>query len=104
MQSALRDLLTETLTIAPFLSRDEWGATTYGTPVTVPCRIEERTQIVMGASGPLRVMETKVWVDGATVVNQRSHVTFADGTVAPIQAMETWRDELGNLDHFVLFF
>jgi len=104
MDPVLRTLLTETLTIAPFLSQDAYGAPTYGAPVTVPCRIEERTQIVMGASGPLRVMETKVWVDGDTVVNQRSRVTFTDGTDAPIQAMETWQDELGNLDHIVLFF
>jgi hypothetical protein len=104
MDPAFLDLLTQTLTIAPFLSQDAYGAPTYGTPVTVPCYIEQRSSVAIGASGPLRVMETKVWVDGNTVVDQRSRVTFADGTVAPIQAMERWPDMAGNTDHVVLFF
>jgi hypothetical protein len=104
MHPAKARLLTETLRIAPHQGQDMYGKPVYGTDVTVQARIERHFETQMGPNGAQLTEETQVYVNGDTVVEERSRITFEDGAVVPLEGIKPVLDPQGSIDHFVLFF
>lgn len=103
LDPALREMLTETLLIAPFLERDEFGVASYGPAVATPCRIQRRILTAFTATGRQLIPETKIFVDGNAVITTASQLTMPDGTSPPIQGLQVSKDEHGVLDHYTIF-
>src|SRR5262249_37360364 len=101
MHPALKALLHDPVTLAPYTGTDAYGKPTYGPAVSYLGRLERRYQTVLGATGRVVVEETKVFLDETAVVNTQSQLTIA-GQVIPIQALTRVQDEHGTLDHIVL--
>jgi hypothetical protein len=102
MHAALREMLTDTITVAPVLSRDAYGVTTYGPAVSRPARIQRRMLTLFGATGRQIVPSTKIVLDGDVPISDMDQITLDDGTQPPIQGIETYTDEQGNLDHYTV--
>src|SRR6476660_3106144 len=102
MDPTLRALLTDTLLHAASTGRDAYGVQTFGTAVARPGRIQRRMLTLFTASGRTIVPETKIFLDGNAPIADSDRLTLPDGTMAPIQGVETHVDEFGAIDHYVI--
>lgn len=103
MEPAQRELLTETLLVAPQIGPDDYGVHTYGTAVAYPCRIHRRMLTLFTGSGRQLVPETKIYLDGDAVVSEQSQITLPDGTTPPIQRLRVSKDDRGAIDHYIVY-
>jgi len=104
MEPALKALLVQTLLIAPYTGQSPYGAPTFGVDVPTPARIERHFQTMLTTTGAQLVEETKAFVDGDAVVNERSRVTFEDGSIVPLEGIKPVLAIDGTIHHFELFF
>ena len=108
LPTALRALLTRTVTIASASSRDAGGAATYGTAVTYPARVEHRQRQVKDGNGRDVLATTVVYVGtnttgaGLPSATPQSRITLPDGTTPPILTVER-QDDLDGAHHEVVF-
>lgn len=102
MEQVLKAMLQDPLSIAPWQSVDGYGKPTYGPAVAYLGRIQREYDTEMGASGPMLVEKTKIYVAEDTVVDTRSQLTI-EGKVVPIQGLKPVQNEFGDIDHYVLF-
>ena len=102
MDPVLKDMLHDPITIAPYTGHDAYGKPTYGAPVAYLGRIQRAFDTEMGASGPMLLEKSKMYVDETTVVDTRSQLTI-EGKVVPIQGVKPVQDEHGDLDHYILY-
>lgn len=103
MDPVLAAMLTETVTIAPYTGHNAYGVPTYGAAVSYPARIQREFQTLSTNVGPQLVEETRLFLDGNAVVDERSRITLPDGAAPPIEGIKPVRDELGTLDHWVVY-
>lgn len=95
-------MLQDTVQIAPLTGRDVYGAVTTGVAVSRPARIQQRMVTLFTGGGRQVVPETKVVLDGDVPLPDGFVMTLPDGTQAPIQGIETYTNEQGNVDHYTL--
>lgn len=104
METALLALLTETLTVAPYLSQDAYGKPTYGPPVMYPAREEWKIRRIVDQTGQERISRARVFFDGNVPLTMRDHVTLTDGTAPPILLLYHVRDISGGIHHLEVSF
>jgi hypothetical protein len=74
-------MMTQTVTVAPLVSRDGYGKPTYGTAVSYRCRlVGSRKQVVDGAGRQVTSMWTAYLMSNA-VIDPLSLVTLTTGDV-----------------------
>lgn len=100
MDGALEALLTETVSIKPKTGLDAsgYGGPAYGTAVTSKSRVTGSSRILKLPEGQEIHATHEVVVPPATVVNVEDLVTIA-GVDWPVVAVETPRDETGDVHH-----
>jgi hypothetical protein len=100
MDPALTAMLVHTISHAAWLSQDGYGAPTFGTPVLRPARVEPQVRRITNAQGQERVSRALVFLDGEVVLDLRDRLTLPDGTVPPIQRIDTLTDaDTATVDH-----
>lgn len=111
-ENDFRELMPTTITVEPMTAEGTgtgYGVRTYGTAVTYQARIRHKLQRVINLEGHITWAKHKVWIaplvsDGSLPdLDERSRVTFPDGTQPQMLAMEHLDDEDG-LHHVVLWF
>ena len=106
--TALKALFTRSVTIEPASGLSAGGATTYGTSVSYPARVERRNQLVKGGNGRDVLATTVVYVGSNTTgaglpsATPQSRITLPDGTTPPILAVDR-QDDLSGAHHEVVF-
>lgn len=104
MDAALLALLTETLTVAPYLSQDAYGKPTYGPSVTYAAREEWKIRRIVDQTGQERISRARVFFDGDVTLTLRDQVTLTDGTTPPILLLYHVRDLSGGTHHLEVSF
>jgi hypothetical protein len=92
MEPALRGMLTQTITQAPYTGQDMYGKPSYGPPLARPAHIEFRVETLADQQGQERVSNTVVTCDGDVPMSLRDKVTLPDGTSPAIQVVERLED------------
>lgn len=104
MDAALQALLTETLTVKPYLTQDAYGRPTYGPPVTYAAREEWRIRQIVDQTGQERISRARVFFDGNVPLTLRDQVTLTDGTSPPILLLYHVRGMQGAISHLEVSF
>lgn len=104
MDPALVAMLTETLTVAPYLGQDAYGTPTFGPPAHYPAREEWKVRRIVDQSGQERVSRARVFFDGNVLLTLRDQVTLTDGTAPPILLLAAVRAVNGTRSHWEVSF
>lgn len=91
------DLMTQLVTVEPFISRDAYGAPTYGAPTTYRARINAKSHFIRTSDAEQVVARGMAWLaaDGPISVNDR--ITMPDGSQPLILDSNAENDEDGPL-------
>jgi hypothetical protein len=79
---------------------DSWEGDTYGDPIEIPARVEERARVVAGVGGAEVRSVTEAYVVADVRIGDQ--VDFGAG-FETIEARNTEVDLAGNFSHYVLF-
>jgi hypothetical protein len=79
-----KDLATDEVELAQFLSRDEYGAPSYGSPVTYTARVVYNSRQVHDAKGNLRMSQGFVWMEYLATLTEEDQITLPDGSTPEI--------------------
>ena len=101
--SDFRDLMPDTVQIAPFLASDDHGAPGFGTAVARRARVVLRPVRLRRPDGSDTVARGQVWLADTDPVDVRDRLVLPDGATAEILAVEAPPDEAG-LHHLKLYF
>lgn len=100
----LKDLMPDSVVWSPFVSRDQFGAPTYGTPTTLRARVVRKHRLVRDISGQQVVSTAQAWIiSGDSEIGSTDQVTLPDGTTPVIAAVERQGDEVGGRHTKVMF-
>jgi len=80
--------LRQTITIAPYSSMNDYGEATYGTAVSVACRLVQENKMVRDRGGRETVSTVNITIDGSIDVDVRDLITLPDTTTPPILSIE----------------
>jgi len=72
----LIDLFTEEIIVEPYVSETDYGAVTYGAPVTYPAQFAGKVSTVIGSDGQEHVSMVQVILGGAFGVTSRDRFTL----------------------------
>ena len=70
------DFLTQTVTIAPFVSQNSYGDPTYGTAITYKCRIELKNRMIRDLMGQERVTRGRLYINTRTIPSAKDQITL----------------------------
>jgi hypothetical protein len=91
------DMMTQTITRQPFITRDTYLKPTYGAPVKYNCRTVYKSKNIIGKDG--QVVATRGYSIIATTdpIAANDLITLDDGTIATIVGVNAENDEVGPL-------
>lgn len=90
--------LTHTITVEPYAGPTPYGPS-YGAPVTVSCRVEDETQMVLDANGVEVVSSSKVFCDSDVDIPVESRVTVDGRTTRVLSVLDLSTGGLSTMDH-----
>lgn len=97
IESALSDLMIDSITIANSSSLDAYGKHSYATPTTVShCRVQTGAHKVTDQDGQEIVATGKVYVAGVPTVTPESKITLPDGSTPRVLIVDRFADERGS--------
>ena len=100
----LKDLMPDTASWKPFVSRDRAGASTFGSATAIDsCRLVQKNQMVRDRSGNDVLSTAHLWIPSDEAVTPESEVTLSDGSAPPIISVLRIPDENGD-KHTKVFF
>lgn len=91
------DMLTDSVQVAPFVSRDSYGAATFGTDVAYASRVVFKNHFIRGPDGEMISSRGFAIIARATAINVKDRITLSDGTKPPILDSNLNSDEDGPL-------
>ena len=92
------DFMTDLVTIEPMLSKDEYGAPSFGTAVQYQCRIDGATKQRVTLEGVERTVNAMIYIPGVPGIGPFDRVTLPAGFVPqqpPIMRVNPLTDEGG---------
>lgn len=95
MDYELKKLLKETVSIKPLSSINAYNEPTFGSAVSVACRIQQKVMVIFDSEGKETVSHTQIFVNGDTVVTVDSQITLPAGTTPRILQITQSPDETG---------
>lgn len=107
MDDVFQELMTQTCTIAPFTSRNEFGDRATGDAVTYPCRQEVKQHLVVNIQGEEVVARSRVFVgrssSGAlpTTITPDDLFTDPDSNTPPVLSVDAYPAH-SDAEHVVL--
>jgi hypothetical protein len=104
IDTALTDIMVDTITLAAVSAKDAYGKHTWSTAVTVAnCRVQTGNHKVVDATGVEAIAVGKVYVPGSPALSLFDKVTLPDGTQPPIITIDRVGDEIGS-NHTVIHY
>lgn len=92
------DMMTQAVTVQPFVSRNQYGAAAYASPLTYKARVNFKTHWVRGPEGEQIVARGVAWINtGDDTITVNDLVTLPDGTMPKILQVNGENDESGPL-------
>lgn len=91
----LLDLMPNTVTVQPFVSRDSYGAASYGSPVSYRARVNYKTHNILGSDGQLILSNGTIWMACDDPMTADDRVTLDDGSTPVILKVVRETDETG---------
>lgn len=92
------DFMTDTITIEPLASRDDYGAPTYGPGIDYPCRIDGATKQRVSIEGVERSINAMIYILGNPIIGPTDRLTLPSTFVPqqpPILRVNPFTDESG---------
>lgn len=89
------ELMTQTVTIAPFSSNNAYGEPSFGTAVSYSARVVNKPKMIRNAQGKEVVSMAQTWLYGSPTVTPDDRITLPDGTQPPILYVAQYPDENG---------
>ena len=90
------DMMKQTVSISPFVSRDQYGVPTYGTAKVVKARIGNDSRIIKSPDGSMITVTASVWLGKALNVTTQDRILLPDGTTPPILKVEQPWDQVDH--------
>lgn len=81
-------LFNQEVTVEPLVLRTRNRAPSYGTAVTVKCRVEYGRKELRGRDGDVLISEARIYCGPDEVVDNDSRVTLPDGTQQQVLFIE----------------
>ncbi len=72
------DLMPQTVTVEPLVSRDAYGAPTYGAPATYQARVYFKTRYVRTAGAEEVVARGRCWIATVAPIDTTARITLPD--------------------------
>ena len=107
MDDVFQELMTQTCTITPFASKNEFGDNTSTSAVTYPCRQEVKQHLVVNAQGQEVVARSRIFVGrssaGAlpTTITPDDLFTDPDSNTPPVISVDIYPAN-SNAEHVVI--
>ncbi len=102
----LAEMFTDTVAIERFIQTTGDGDDTYGSPMTVPCRISEKIQKVLMPDGREVVSRVKITINAKPKCTVMDRFTFPDGylprTAKPMAV--SWHQDENGPHHETAYF
>jgi len=99
------ELCAHAVTVEPFLLKDGYGASTYGSAATIRCRIQGQMKSVTTRDGSQRASSVQIYCGPSPLVGPDDRVTLPADFVPrqpPILSVQRESDEEG-LHHQVIY-
>jgi len=97
------DLMPHLVDHAEYAGRADYGAVSYGSPVSYTARVTYKNQRVRIADGSEVVARGTVWIAGTPSIDPEDQITLPDDSTPPILSVEKYADEDGDLFVKVFF-
>ena len=97
--SLFDDFMTDTVTIEPLLSKDDYGIESYGGGTLYACRIDVGTKQTVNINGVERSVDAMVYLLGTLPIGPTDRLTLPAGfspQQPPILRVSPFTDELGS--------
>ena len=99
MHSALRAMLTDTVSHAVATGQDDYGQPTYAPATARPARIEYKVRRIRNAQGDEVISRCRVFLEGSPAVGIQDQLLLPDGTAPKIQLAYEVHDVDGSPHH-----
>jgi hypothetical protein len=100
-------LMTDTVSVAPFVSNSAYGVATHGTAVSYPCRVEHRIPFIRGADGRTLPIQDVVYVfptsDGSLPEATPESRVILPGSTSPAPVLATEAFTYDDMNHEVIY-
>lgn len=97
MYESLKPWINVSVTVKPFNKRSATGDKLFGEPYTIQCYPQGEVNIVRNWQGVEVVSNTKLHIDGKSVISKFDNVIF-EGEELPVQAISTfYRDGVPDI-------
>lgn len=94
-ETALDDLMSETVTIAPATTVNRYGAAAYGAPVSVAAHVAMANEVFTSPDGRLLQETGRAYLSGVHAVGENDLLTLPDGSTPTIMLVAQRYDESG---------
>ena len=95
MEADLRALFLDTITVEPFIGRDQDGKPTFGGGVPYKCRIQNLTRAERDSGGEYLVNWATIYLDYSPAITGQDRITMPDGTTPIITEVNSSPDDKG---------
>jgi hypothetical protein len=105
MESALLSLMPHTITLAPYVSQNAYGESTWGAAVSYQARVQGKMKMIRDFTGVERVSTVTCYVATTEAISPKDKLTLPSSFVPQtplILAVERQADEHG--DHHVVIY
>lgn len=96
---AIRRMMTQSVEVEAFLSRDAYGTPSYASMLTAPARVEYRTRVIRARDGREVVARATVYLPHSVTVGGDDRLTLPDGSTATPLDVRPVTDLDGSLHH-----
>ena len=104
IETALTDLMIDTIIVAPLSSTDSYGKHGWGTPVSInDCRVQTGSHKITDTTGQEIVAAGLVYVPNGPTVTPESKLTLPNGSSPRILKVDSKADERGA-HHIVIHY
>lgn len=90
------DLMPDTITVEPFLSRDSYGVPSYSASTNYKSRVIQKPTRVLAANGEEVVAKGVIWVGASPGITAEDRITLPDGSTPPIISVSSIPDDSGD--------
>jgi len=89
------DMMTQTITVQPFIGRNDENVPSYGPAKTYLCRINFKTQNILGPANQFVQVRGQAWLDTVDPISTNDRVIFPDGSEPQLMDVNQESDEVG---------
>jgi hypothetical protein len=104
IDTALTEIMIDTITVASVTAKTAYGVRTWGTATTISnCRVQTGSHKVLDSEGTEKVASGKVYVPGSPTITINDKLTLPNGSQPPIIKVVSVNDQSGA-NHMVIHY